>query len=68
MPFPPKKVFVQFHSVDFCTEYHILFIEENWILKVKAVASHLVFIHFLKMILNVENLDFLIRGIAIKKA
>ena len=37
MPFPKKKLFVQSHSVDLCTENRVLFFEENWNFKVKAV-------------------------------
>ena len=36
-----KRLFVQFRSMDMCTEYRILFFEESWILKVKAVLQSL---------------------------
>ena len=39
MPFPKYQLFVQFHSVDLCTEYRVFSFEENWILKVKAVPE-----------------------------
>ena len=34
---PKKQLFVQFHSVDLWTEYHVIFFEENGILKLKAL-------------------------------
>ena len=34
MPFP----FVQSHSVDLCNKNRVLFFEENWNLKIKAVV------------------------------
>ena len=41
MPFPKKKkLFVQSHFVNLCTENRILFFEENWNLKVKAVFQY----------------------------
>ena len=39
MPFSKNQLFVQFHSVDLCIEYRVLFFEENWIFKVKAVYA-----------------------------
>ena len=39
-PSPQKKIFVLFHSVDLCTEHCILFFEENWTFKVKAVHNN----------------------------
>ena len=38
MPFLKKQLFVQGHSVLLCTENRVLLFEENWNLKVKAVA------------------------------
>ena len=40
MSFPKKHLFLQFHSMDLCTKYSVLFFEENWILKVKAVEKN----------------------------
>ena len=37
MPFTKKNLFEQSQSVDLCTENRVLFFEENWNLKVKAV-------------------------------
>ena len=39
MPLSKTQCFVQFHFVDFCTEYQVLFFEENCILKVKVVLK-----------------------------
>ena len=38
-----KKLFEQSHSVDLCTENSVLFFEENWNLKVKAVRDETLF-------------------------
>ena len=38
MPFLTNQLSVQFHSVDLCTEYCAILLEENWIFPVKAVC------------------------------
>ena len=36
--FPKKQLFVQFHFVDLCTDFRVLFFKENWIFNVKTVC------------------------------
>ena len=33
MPFPPIKLFLQFHSVDFCSGYLVIFIEKTVLIR-----------------------------------
>ena len=39
MPFPKIQLFIQSHSVDLCTATRVLFFEENWNLKIKAIVE-----------------------------
>ena len=39
MPFSKIQLFIQSHSVDLCTTTRVLFFEENWNLKVKAIVK-----------------------------
>ena len=41
MYFLKKQLFVQFHSVNLCTESRVLLFEENWILKIKFTCTNL---------------------------
>ena len=40
MPFPKNQLFEQSLPVDLYSEYRVLFFEENWHLKVKAVGPN----------------------------
>ena len=47
MPFPPQKkqLYVLSNLVNLCTENHVLFFEENWILKAKTVYKCKYFVY-----------------------
>ena len=39
-PFPTKMSFVQSHSVNLSTKHRVLFLAENWNLKVEVVTEY----------------------------
>ena len=43
--FQKKELFVQSHSVDLCTENHVLFFDKNLNLKVKAVSVRIMLVN-----------------------